>query len=146
MAINHVELVGRLTADAEAGTTPTGMLFVNFSLAVNMRRRDRTTGTYRDEPNYFDCTIYGERSHAVAPSLQKGVKVAVAGVLMQQKWEQEVVRRSKVQVIVNDVEFMSARRDRAAEEARRMEEILDDPALGQVEPVEDIDLSATRRS
>lgn len=114
MSINRVFITGNLTRDAELRTTATGMSVLGFSVAVNDRAKDASTGEWKDRASFVDCTVFGRRADALARLLGKGQKVAVAGRLRQETWERAGQRRSKLSVIADDVELMS-RRDGEAE-------------------------------
>lgn len=114
MSINKVFITGNLARDSELRTTATGMSVLGFSVAVNDRAKDASTGEWKDRASFVDCTVFGRRADALARLLGKGQKVAVAGRLRQETWERAGQRRSKLSVIADDVELMS-RRDGAAE-------------------------------
>lgn len=107
MNINRVMLTGNLTRDGELRVARTGTQVLTFGAAVNDRRRNAQTGEWEDYPNFFDCTLFGPRAEALRPYLLKGVKVAVEGRLRYSSWEKDGERRSRVTVIVDELEFMS---------------------------------------
>lgn len=107
--INKVILVGNLTRDPELRSTPSGTNVLSFGIAVNERRRNPQNGEWEDRANYFDCTMFGTRAEALSHYLRKGMKVGVEGRLQWRQWEKDGQRRSKVDIIVNEVEFMSSR-------------------------------------
>ena len=109
MSINHVTLSGNLTRDSELRTTQGGTNILSFGIAVNDRRKNQQTGEWEDVPNYFDCTLFGARAEKLSQYLTKGTKVAVSGRLHYSSWEKDGQKRSKVDVIVDDLEFLSAR-------------------------------------
>ena len=108
--INHVALSGNLTRDPELRTTPGGMAVLQLGIAVNGRRKNNQTGQWEDVPNYFDLVMFGNRASAVSQYLAKGVKVMVDGELRWRQWQdsQSGQNRSKVEVIVNEIEFARA--------------------------------------
>lgn len=107
MSINTAMISGNLTRDSELRTTPTGTSVLNFSVAVNDRRKD-SSGEWKDYPNYFDCVLFGRRAESLAVYLLKGTKVAVQGKLHQSSWQDgNGKNRSKVDITVDQVEFMS---------------------------------------
>lgn len=114
MAINLVCLTGNITRDPELRTTAGGMGVLSFSIAVNERYKNNKTDKWEDRPNYFECTMFGARATSVAKYLSKGSKVSIEGKLRWSQWEQDGNKRSKVEVIVNEIEFMSSRKDAAA--------------------------------
>ena len=107
MSINSVAISGNLTRDPEVRRTQTGMVIVSFGVAVNERRENRQTGQWEDYPNFVDCTMFGSRAEKVAQYLSKGSKVAVLGKLRYSSWERDGQKRSKLEVIVDDIEFLS---------------------------------------
>ena len=76
---------------------------------MNDRRRNAQTGEWEDYPNFVDCTMFGTRAEAVSRFLAKGNKVAIEGKLRYSSWERDGQRRSKLEVIVDEIEFMSSR-------------------------------------
>lgn len=107
--INRVMLSGNLTRSPELKTTPGGMAVLQMGIAVNGRRKNSQTGQWEDVPNYFDLTMFGNRAQAVSQYLDKGTKVMVDGELRWRSWQdQDGQNRSKVEVIVNEIEFARA--------------------------------------
>lgn len=111
MSINRVNISGNLTRDPELRTTQGGSQVLGFGVAVNDRRRNPQTGEWEDYPNYVDCTVFGARAEPLSRFLSKGSKVAIEGKLRWSQWEKDGQKRSKIEVIVDEVEFMSGRRE-----------------------------------
>ena len=114
MSINRVSITGNLTRDPELRVTAGGTQVLSFGVAVNDRRRNPQTGEWEDYPNCVDCTMFGTRAEAVSRFLAKGNKVAIEGKLRSSSWEKDGQRRSKLEVIVDEIEFMSQRQGAAA--------------------------------
>ena len=117
MAINRVAISGNLTRDPELRVTAGGMQVLSLGVAVNDRRKNSQTGDWEDYPNFVDCTMFGARAEAVSRYLSKGTKVAIEGKLRYSSWEHDGQRRSKLKVIVDEIEFMSRRDGQAAQTA-----------------------------
>ena len=107
MSINRVTLTGNLTRDPEMRATQGGTQVMSFGLAVNDRRRNPQSGEWEDYPNFIDCTMFGTRAEAVRRYLSKGSKVAIEGKLRYSSWERDGQRRSKLEVVVDEIELMS---------------------------------------
>ena len=109
MSINRVSISGNLTRDAElrqAGQTPV----LRFGVAVNDRHKNQQTGEWEDRPNFVDCMLFGKRADSLSMYLRKGLKVAIDGRLRYSTWQaQDGSNRSKLEVVVDEVEFMSPR-------------------------------------
>ena len=107
MSINRVAISGNLTRDPELRQTAGGMAILGFGVAVNDRRKNQQTGEWEDCPNFIDCSMFGARAQSVSRFLSKGSKVAIEGKLRWSQWERDGQKRSKVEVIVDEIEFMS---------------------------------------
>ena len=140
MSINRVVISGNLTRDAELRTTQSGMSILDFGVAVNDRRRNQQTGEWEDWPNFVDCTVFGARAEKLQPYLAKGTKVAIDGKLRYSSWESGGQRRSKLGVIVDDLEFMSSRRDHAGSGYAPQPVSEADPAIDAAASVYDEDI------
>lgn len=108
MSINRVVISGNLTRDAELRTTSGGTSVLSLGVAVNDRRKNRD-GEWEDYPNFVDCAVIGRRAEAIAQYLTKGAKVCVEGRLHYSSWEKDGQKRSKLDVTVDEIEFMSSR-------------------------------------
>ena len=107
MSINRVILTGNLTREPELRSTAGGLPVLGFGIAVNDRRKNQQTGEWEDYPNFVDCTMFGTRAEHVKPYLEKGTKVAIEGKLRWSQWEKDGQKRSKLEVIIDEIEFLS---------------------------------------
>lgn len=113
MSINRVNISGNLTRDPELRATASGTQVLSFGVAVNDRRRNAQTGEWEDYPNFVDCTMFGNRAEAVGRFLAKGMKVAIEGKLRYSSWERDGQKRSKLEVIVDELDVMVRREGQA---------------------------------
>ena len=113
MSINRVNISGNLTRDPELRATQSGMQVLGFGVAVSDRRKNPSTGQWEDYPNFVDCTMFGNRAESMGRILHKGMKVAVEGKLRYSSWEKDGQRRSKLEVIVDEIELMSQNQQQA---------------------------------
>ena len=111
MSINRVIISGNLTRDPELRSTASGLAVLGFGVAVNDRRKNQQTGEWEDYPNFIDCTMFGARAESLSRYLNKGAKVSVEGKLRWSQWEREGQKRSKIDVIVDEIVLMSARQE-----------------------------------
>lgn len=111
MSINRVFLAGNITREPQTRQTNSGMTILSFGLAVNDRKRNPQTNEWEDSAQFFDCNILGKRADALSTILTKGMKVSVEGRLHYSSWEKDGQKRSKVDVTVDEIEFMSRRSD-----------------------------------
>lgn len=110
MSLNSVNLVGNIGRDPELRTTGSGTNILSFSLAVNDRTRD-ANGEWTEYTNWIDIIVFGERGKALSRHLAKGMRIAVNGRLHYSSWEKDGQKRSKIEVIANDIDFMQRKED-----------------------------------
>jgi len=129
--INQVMLIGRLTRDAELKYANSGFAIANFSLAVD--RNIKKDNNWQDEVNFFNAVIFGKRAEALAQYLTKGKQIAIQGELRQNRWEQEGQPRSKVEIVVNNIQLLQGRGG-APSQAQGPSAAAEEPAAGQPGP------------
>lgn len=116
MSINKCVLAGNLTRDIELRSTQSGMTVGNMGIAVNERVKQGDQWT--DKPHYFDLVMFGTRAEKLAQYLTKGTKVCVEGKLRWSQWQdRDGNKRSKVEVVVDEIELMSGGQGRQQQQA-----------------------------
>jgi len=104
-SFNQVILMGNLTRDPELRTTPSGQQVCSFSLALN-RSYKGADGNWVEATDFIDIVAWGPLGERVAQYLTKGRPALVNGRLQSRSWEQEGQKRSKVEVVAQDVTFL----------------------------------------
>lgn len=107
---NKVILLGNLTRDPELRTTPSGQTVCSFSLAVNRTWRN-SDGEQQEAVDFIDCNAWGKAGEIIEQYMQKGRAILVSGRLQQRSWEQDGQKRSKVEVVVEDFNFVGGQGD-----------------------------------
>jgi len=107
-SINQVTLMGNLTRDPELRQTPNGQSVCSFSLALNRAYKDKSD-EWVEATDYIDIVAWAGLGERVAQYLSKGRRCLVVGRLQSRSWEQEGQKRSKVEVLANDVTFLDSR-------------------------------------
>jgi|SRR3989344_189642 len=104
-SFNQVILMGNLTRDPELRQTPNGQNVCSFSLALN-RSFKGGDGEWKEATDYVDIVAWGPLGERVAQYLTKGRPCLVNGRLQSSSWEKDGQKRSKVEVIAQDVTFL----------------------------------------
>jgi single-strand DNA-binding protein len=118
-SLNRVFLSGRLTRDPEVRFTPGGVPVANFSIAVNRRFKDRTSGEWRDDTAFIDIVAWQQLAERCRDGLHKGSAVIVEGRIQTRTWEsQDGQKRKAFEVNAQSIEFLdrAVRREPGAEE------------------------------
>lgn len=104
-SFNQVILMGNLTRDPELRQTPNGQNVCSFSLALN-RSYKGSNGEWQEATDFIDIVAWGPLGERVAQYLSKGRPCLVNGRLQSRSWDQDGQKRSKVEVVAQDVTFL----------------------------------------
>lgn len=100
--MNTIQMIGRLTKDPEARTTPNQTAVCGIRLAVDRMGRGS------DETGYVDVTSFGPSAEAANKVLAKGWLVAVTGRLQYSEWETAEGQKRNGHQVVGHIEFLAA--------------------------------------
>jgi len=98
-----VTIVGNVTRDPELRYTKSGAAVTGFGVAVAAREKGDNGEWVDGEPSFYDVTCWRLLAESVAEAVGKGKRVVVTGKLRQSSWEQDGQKRSKVEVVADDV-------------------------------------------
>lgn len=109
-SFNQVILMGNLTRDPELRTIPSGQSVCSFSLALNRSFKGQD-GNWQEATDYVDVVAWGPLGERVAQYLSKGRPALINGRIQSRSWEQDGQKRSKVEIVAQDVTFLGGRGD-----------------------------------
>lgn len=137
-SFNQVILMGNLTRDPELRTIPSGQSVCSFSLALN-RSYKGSDGNWQEATDYVDVVAWGPLGERVSQYMSKGRPCLVSGRLQSRSWEQDGQKRSKLEVVAQDVTFLGGAPGGAGGSSEQGESIKkDDTASGQDVVIDDI--------
>jgi len=103
---NKVILGGRLTADPELKTTPSGVSVTSFSIAVNKPPRN---GEQQD-PFFINCTAWRQTAEFVTRYFRRASSICVVGSLSESRWtDRNGIARKENFVQVDEAFFVDAK-------------------------------------
>src|SRR6266536_6653375 len=106
-----VSVIGNLGHDPEMRYSAAGQPFLRFNVASNYRTRT-PEGEWQDKTEWVRVTVTGTRAESLSQYLKKGSRVYVDGRLEARPWtDQQGQLRAGLEVMANQVEFMSPRAD-----------------------------------
>ena len=127
--MNRVFLIGNLTRDPELTETASGAKVCNFSIAVN---RNYSNIDGERQTDFFNCTAWRGLGETIAAYAKKGKKVSVVGSIQLRTYtDTNDIKRTAVDIIVQDVEFLSPR-DSGDENAAKTDVPKRKPTLEQI--------------
>src|SRR5438132_5886861 len=116
--LNKVMLIGRLTRDPEVRMFANGGKVAHFGFAVNNKRKNPQTGQWEDDPCFLECEAFnrgetGKTADLVEQYLHKGYQAFIEGHLKLDQWADKTTgdKRSKIKIVVDNVQFLEPRKD-----------------------------------
>lgn len=107
--MNHVALIGRLTADPELKRTASGNSACNFTLAVN--RYKKVEG--QPDADFIRCKAFGKTAENLCRYMHKGSQMAVTGSIQTGSYEKDGQRHYTTDILVGSVEFLEKKENGA---------------------------------
>lgn len=102
MSLNKVMLIGNLTRDPEAKTTPSGQQVTSFSVATN-RAWTSPSGEKQERSEFHNIVAWGKLAEIASKYLAKGRRVYVDGRLQTRDWTgQDGVKRYRTEIIAEN--------------------------------------------
>lgn len=105
---NLVVLTGRLTADPELKTTPSGVSVANFSIAV---QRSYRSG---EEPitDFINIVAWRSSAEFICKYFSKGSMIGIEGSIQTRRYQdRDGNNRTAFEIVANDVQFVETKRN-----------------------------------
>lgn len=110
--MNKVMLIGNLTRDPELTQTSSGINICRFAIAVTRRFANQDG---ERETDFFNITAWRQLGELCHKYLKKGNKVCIVGSIQIRQYEgNDGVKRSSVDIIADDVEFLTPKNSSGA--------------------------------
>jgi len=128
-SINRVVLAGRLGADPEGRSFPSGAKTVSFDLATDESYKDRNTGQLVEATEWHRVVAFGRNAELIEQYTRKGSRLYVEGKNKTRKWQdKDGNQRFITEVIVEDFMFL----DKPNQQGGKVSKAQPAPQLGTV--------------
>lgn len=102
--MSTIAVAGRFTKDGEIRITPNGHHILNFGIAENVYINGK------EQPQFFNCQLFGNRAEKLAPYIKKGGAATVFGSLqIRQYTDRQGIERQSIDIIVGDIALQGSR-------------------------------------
>lgn len=130
---NLVILAGNVGAAPETRSTQSGTKITSFSLATSRPKRDsegkvlKENGRRVEETEWHRIACFNGVAKTVGEYVEKGQKVMVRGRIHYTRWtDQENIERYGVEIIADEVTFLSYGKSRQQQQDNRQDNDEDD--------------------
>ncbi|UOD35009.1 single-stranded DNA-binding protein [Deferribacteraceae bacterium V6Fe1] len=125
--LNKVILLGNVTKNPEVRYIPgSGTPAARFGLAVN--RRYKSGDSVKDEACFIDIVAFSRLAEFAGEYIVKGMPILVEGRLSFRTWEQDGVKRSKHEIVAENIQLVQRKENSAVNDEidAVSEDIVDD--------------------
>ncbi|MBI2063766.1 MAG: single-stranded DNA-binding protein [Candidatus Yanofskybacteria bacterium] len=106
MNLNKVLLIGRMAADPESRTTPSGQTVTTIRLATNRVWNNRATGEKQEQVEFHTIIAWGNLAEIVSKYLRKGQLAMFEGRLQTRSWQgQDGVKRYRTEIVAENMQL-----------------------------------------
>lgn len=110
---NKVILGGRLTADPELKTTPSGISVTSFTVAVN--RRFGSKAGEEPQADFFNVTAWRQTAEFITRYFRKASSICVVGSIQTRSWvDQQGQKRFATEIVAEEAFFVDAKSESPA--------------------------------
>ena len=105
---NKVILGGRLTADPELKTTPSGVSVTSFTVAVN--RRFSGKNGEESQADFINVTAWRQTAEFITRFFHKASSICVVGTIQTRSWtDNQGQKRYATEVVADEAYFVDAK-------------------------------------
>ncbi len=110
MDLNKVMIIGRLTRDPEARTTPQGTAITNFSVATGRVWKDQS-GVQQEKTEFHNVVAWRKLAEITAQYLKKGRQVYIEGYLQTQSWDDKTSgqKRYRTEIVAENMIMLGSK-------------------------------------
>lgn len=109
MNLNKAMIIGNITRDPEAKTTPGGQNVTTFSVATNLVWTD-ANGEKQKKVEYHNVVAWRKLGTICAQYLKKGSKVYIEGRLQTREWEgKDGTKRYRTEIVAENMIMLDSR-------------------------------------
>lgn len=121
--MNHIIIMGRLTADPEITSSTSGTTIARYSVAVD--RRFAKEG--QQKTDFFNCNSFGKQAEFAERYLKKGTKVVLSGEMRLDLVQKDGKNVTYPKIAVSEVEFAESKREQTQETTESKNDFLNIP-------------------
>jgi single-strand DNA-binding protein len=111
--LNKVILGGRLTADPELKSTPSGVPVTSFSIAINRQYKPKEGEAQAD---FINITAWRGTAEFITRYFKKASSICIVGHIGTRSWtDSQGVKRYATEVVVDEAHFVDAKGDSAGQ-------------------------------
>ena len=105
--VNKVIILGRLGADPELRSSPSGVTSCNLSIATSQNWTDKSSGEKKEKTEWHRIVFFGRSAEIIDQYVKKGQELYIEGSLSTSKYEKDGIERYTTNIIGSSFNFIS---------------------------------------
>ena len=105
--VHKVIILGRLGADPELRSSPSGVTTCNLSIATSINWTDKNSGDKKEKTEWHRVVFFGRPAEVIDQYMKKGQQLYVEGRLETSKYEKDGIERFSTNIIGESFNFIS---------------------------------------
>lgn len=105
--VNKVIILGRLGADPELRSSPSGVTSCNLSIATSQNWTDKSSGEKKEKTEWHRIVFFGRSAEVIDQYVKKGQELYIEGSLSTSKYEKDGIDRYTTNIIGSSFNFIS---------------------------------------
>ena len=105
--VNKVIILGRLGADPELRSSPSGVTSCNLSIATSQNWTDKSSGEKKEKTEWHRVVFFGRSAEVIDQYVKKGQELYIEGSLSTSKYEKDGIDRYTTNIIGSSFNFIS---------------------------------------
>lgn len=122
---NKAILGGRLTADPELKTTPSGLHVASFKLAINRRNSNKDGDEAKTD--FIGCVAWRQTADFITSYFRKGSSICVVGSIQSRSWtDAQGTKHYATEVAVDEVSFVDSKGEFISDTGKQSEPVFEE--------------------
>lgn len=109
--LNRVVLIGRVTHDITSDNFGYVGQTAKMNLSVAVNRSVKKNDSWEDEVSFFEVQVWGKTAENLKQYISKGKQIGVEGSLIQNRWEKDGQKHSKVIINASSIQLLGGKAD-----------------------------------
>lgn len=106
MNLNKVMIIGRLAADPETRTTPSGQQVATLRVATNRVWNDRQSGQKQEQVEFHTIVAWGSLADVAGKYLKKGQMAFFEGRLQTRSWQDQAGQKKyRTEIVAENLQL-----------------------------------------
>ena len=105
--VNKVIILGRLGADPELRSSPSGVTSCNLSIATSQNWTDKSSGEKKEKTEWHRIVFFGRSAEVIDQYVKKGQELYIEGSLSTSKYEKDGIEIYTTNIIGSSFNFIS---------------------------------------